>query len=232
MPAHLGTTPSIRSILALIAVTGTLASTGSAAAQVQCGQPGVAAVVDGHAILQEEVDEHLALSRRVATGPMTTEQHAAIVRSITLALVMNHLADAEAARLGLSVTDEELAVNLAMRPLFWDDAGTFSREVYEREVVRTVGTTVEDFEVRIRRDILHGKLSDHVRDAVTDAEVDAWIASHEDVDLGFFSVLGRDAYLEIVVLEILDERLRSQATVEWCDGGADPEMSGPPPSAP
>ncbi len=214
-------------------LTITLAGASYAAAQAACGQPGVAAVVEGHAILQDQVDERMVMTDRLAPVPLTGEQRASAIEGVVQQLALEHLLDREAVRLGLSVTDEELAANLAMRPLFWDDAGNFSQQVYERELARVLGTTPEAFEARIRREMAHAKVSDHARDAVTDAEVDAWIASYEDVDLGSLSLLGRDLHIEIIVMETLVERLMSPASVELCGGGAGPEMSGPsPPDAP
>ncbi len=184
-------------------------------AWARCGQPGVVATVDGQDILQEQVDQRLAFVRATVTGPAKAGISA---DKIVHNLVRDRLLDKEANRLGITVTDEELAVDLAQRPLFMDDTGTFSQEIYERELTQTLGTTAEYFEAFIRRGMANAKLYDQALETLTDEEVDAWVAA-QPADGAIASLLqfGRETYIEIAVREIVDQRLLEAATVEFCE---------------
>jgi peptidyl-prolyl cis-trans isomerase D len=81
-------------------------------------------------------------------------------------LVAERVVLLEAKRLGLSVTDEEVAHEIATSPSFQQN-GRFVGADQIRRYLESTGTTVEEFEQQIRADLLRRRLEAVVTSAVT-----------------------------------------------------------------
>ena len=78
-------------------------------------------------------------------------------RQVLYDLVQRRVLDAMAARLGLSVSDEELARTIRSNPDFSGTLGNFSKETYT-ELLRRNGFTPTSYEDRLRDDLVRGQL--------------------------------------------------------------------------
>ena len=115
--------------------------------------------------------------RRAYGGSMNEEllRQMGIERQILQQLIDERAAMAEAQRLGLTVTDQEVAQRIYTMPAFQDN-GTFAgRQVYEQVLrMQRPPLTTAEFEDNLRRALLVEKLRAAVTDwvAVSDAEIE------------------------------------------------------------
>jgi peptidyl-prolyl cis-trans isomerase D len=100
-------------------------------------------------------------------------------------LIRTEVMSDEAKRYGITVTDQELQMQLASVPAFQKD-GRFDLSTYAQVVYRTFGTTPHEFEKNHRKDLLVRKLnlliagSIQASDAEAELEKQAMLAREKD----------------------------------------------------
>lgn len=80
-------------------------------------------------------------------------------------MIIQKLLEIEAERYGLTATDPEVRERILSYPVFAQMAGSFNMQVYSR-VLQQTGTTVDEFEESVRREILTTKLHYLITDGV------------------------------------------------------------------
>ena len=107
-------------------------------------------------------------------------------------LFETYLVSAEAEKMGLGVTDEELKERIYQNPFFmdawYDEDARFDNRQFLGFVRRSLGTTASQYEDFIRREIMREKLIMLLANQVTasDREVDYhWHLTNDKVDLAF-----------------------------------------------
>lgn len=140
--------------------SGSLRSTGS----------GVLAYVGETPILIKEFERQYEQDVRYVQSQMPnlkSEDLAKLdIKQATLAKMVNTvLLEQEIAKLGLTVSDAELAGLIRSNPQFWNDARDFDERYYDR-AVRSQGMTPAQYEEATRGRILQDKLMRHLGSAV------------------------------------------------------------------
>jgi len=130
-----------------------------------------------------------------------------IEQQILQQLLDEHAAVAEAERLGLKVTDQELAQRIMAIPAFQQDGQFAGHQVYERVLaMQRPPLTTAEFEENLRRSLLAEKLRAAVTEwvAVSDAEVErAYRDRNEKVKLEFV-VFSADRFRDQVTVTDAD----------------------------
>lgn len=116
------------------------------------------------------------------------EQFAALEKQMQLPVrVLNQLVNrkilvAEAARMGLTVSDEEVRKEILSIPAFKDEAGNFVGQELYSGFLRRMGHSPASFERAVREDILVKRLSDLLLAGVFVAEAEVERAYREEVE--------------------------------------------------
>ncbi len=131
---------------------------------------GVLAYVDETPILIKDFERQYEQDVRFVQSQMPnlkSEDLAGLdIKQATLAKMVNTvLVEREVDRLGLAVSDAELAGLIRSNPQFWNDKRNFDESYYDR-AVRSQGMTPAQYEDSTRRRILQDKLMRHVGGAV------------------------------------------------------------------
>ena len=170
------------------------------------GRTDVVAQVDGRGIstreFQRAYENVKATYRDLYKDRLTPEMLQNLdLREQTLEqLIEARLLEAEARRLGFTVSDEEVRQAIRAMPAFQAD-GQFSQAQYLR-VLRYLRTTPSEFEEDQRTQLLSKKLQRLITDTsqATDDEVsDLFRLSHEKVVLSFVRVASADLLAEVTV---------------------------------
>ena len=77
-------------------------------------------------------------------------------------LVNNRLLLAEAARLGISASDEEVFAGITRQSIFWNQEQKFDRNIYQM-ALRSIRMTPAQFEVNFKNEMISAKVKDMVR---------------------------------------------------------------------
>ena len=109
-------------------------------------------------------------------------------------LVNNKLLQAEAARLGVSASDEEIFAGISSQPFFKNQAGVFDPNVYQM-AVRQLRMTPSQFEKNFKQDLIAAKVKNLVRQSgtVTSDQVRQlfnWVGEQARID--YIQVAPRD----------------------------------------
>jgi peptidyl-prolyl cis-trans isomerase D len=115
----------------------------------------------------------------------------------------------EAQRLGLSASDEELAVAIRELPQFQQD-GRFRPDRYQ-QILRAIGMSPQAFEASLRNDLLMERLLRTVREAIMVSEEDAqaaWQREHEEVRASLILVEAT-SFLEQAEATVTEEAVRA-----------------------
>lgn len=121
-----------------------------------------------------------------------------IKRSILEGVVLQHVLQDEAAKVGLVVSDAQMAQIIAGIPAFQTD-GNFDKKRYEA-ALRAQGMTTAVFEYRVRRDLLNRELTDaYAQNGFASGEVaDRLIRLNEQQRVVSLTAFGLDAFLKQV----------------------------------
>lgn len=117
-------------------------------------------------------------------------------------LVTRHLLVNEAKRMGIAVTDEEVAEAIRDEPAFQKN-GQFDFETYRTALRNWQGISPARFEERVRNDLLVGKIVAHLRNGVkvSDDEIEAAYRQESDrASLAFVRIVPSDLENEVEVL--------------------------------
>jgi len=79
-------------------------------------------------------------------------------------LINNRLLLDEAARMGITASDDEVFAAITRQSYFWNQAGAFDRDIY-MAALRSIRMTPAQFEANFKRDIIADKVTDMVRKA-------------------------------------------------------------------
>ncbi len=115
-------------------------------------QSQIIATVDGVAITRSDRDRAYREMAR-SMGNLSPEQEETLGSQVSQKLIREEVLLAEAARLGITVADEEIARQIRKIKFFEDDDGKFSEKLYNERVKR-LGYRAGQFEERMRRDLL------------------------------------------------------------------------------
>lgn len=150
------------------------------------GRAGVLAVIDDHPLqindflraYEREVDD---VRRRNPDIRAEDLRQLGFKRQVFERLVSTELLTAEAKRLGVTVTPQEMQQEIARMPAFRNEAGKFDPATYER-TLRAAGTSPRDFEAGFERDLALSKVRALVTAAASVSEAEArsvWEFSRE-----------------------------------------------------
>lgn len=162
-------------ILFLIIILAFILAYGSGS--LQQGGSGILAYVDDEPILVRDFERQYETDVRQLQEQipnLTAEDMAKfdIKQAVLAKMVNTMLLERQARRLGIDVSDAELAAFVRSNPGFWNDARTFDEQYYER-AVRAQGMTPAAFEEATRRALAQHKLMEHVGRAAQVEEAEA-----------------------------------------------------------
>ncbi|MFZ5475334.1 MAG: SurA N-terminal domain-containing protein [Myxococcota bacterium] len=144
------------------------------------------AEVNGTSITDTEFRRAFSNAARAAGRNLSDEEKDALAAKVLDQLIEGEALQQEAERLGVFVSDEEVAREVVKEAAFQKD-GKFEERTYER-TLKANGTSRGAFEGQLRRGLQIQKLLDLASRAVavTDAEVEAaWRRSETQVDLTY-----------------------------------------------
>lgn len=162
------------------------------------------AEVDGDKISARELQQAL---NRIAQG--SSGQNMAFIKSFSDTLldqlITQRIVKAEAARLGITVSDDEVRREIARQvPNFIDDKGRFIDFDRYRRSIEASGSTVEEFEQSIRQSLLDKKLQAYLTAGVTvtprEVEED-YIRQNTSVNLSYVVIEPKKYEAEVSVSE-------------------------------
>lgn len=128
------------------------------------------ATVNGTRITDTPLQKRL---RQATRGqPLTPDMQANIEEQIILGLIQEELLITEAERMGLEVSDFEIALTITKDPSFQDSEGKFSKKLMD-QALKMNGWREDRFESDLRRRLMLSKVRQSVEQGVgvTDAEV-------------------------------------------------------------
>jgi parvulin-like peptidyl-prolyl isomerase len=158
-------------LVALAACVGGLVLFGAGGSSFMASPQDTIVKVNGRALKADQFDRiYRMMSRQQAdTSPAAQQQ---LMGQALNEMIRQEVLSDEAKRYGLTVTDEELALQLASIPAFQRE-GRFDPATYDQVVRRTFGTPPHEFEKNHRKDLLVRKLNLLIASSVqvSDAEV-------------------------------------------------------------
>lgn len=98
-------------------------------------------------------------NKEVTPAQLQTPQFKQVILS---ELVNNKLLQAEAARLGVSASDKEVFAGISRQPAFWNQAGAFDGNAYQR-ALRQIRMTPAQYEVSYKQELIAEKVKSLVR---------------------------------------------------------------------
>lgn len=154
----------------------------------------VVAVVNGQKILDTEFSRRFSAAQRnmeAMTGRMlSNEEQQALSEQVRMALIEDEVILQEARRIGLEVSDVEVARELLDLQYLRNEQGKFDNELYRMFLKRNRWTRA-DFEESLREDLLRQKLRSLVYMGASISEPalrEAWIDSETRVDITYVRV--------------------------------------------
>lgn len=154
----------------------------------------VVAVVNGQKILDTEFSRRYSSAQRsmeAMTGRMlSNEEQKELSERVRMNLVEDEVLLQEARRIGLEVSDLEVARELLQLPVLRNEQGRFDEEIY-RLFLRRNQWTRADFEESLREDLLRNKLRSLVFMGASISEPalrEAWVDSETRVDITYVRV--------------------------------------------
>jgi peptidyl-prolyl cis-trans isomerase D len=126
----------------------------------------VVATVDGKRITDTRYHQAMKRNPQAHDKSLTEEQHRQVARNTIQQLITQEVLFQEADRMGIEISDEEVARTILGIEAFTDEAGEYSQELYIRHLKR-YGSTQAGFEVDVRNQLLLSRLQDVAMQAVT-----------------------------------------------------------------
>lgn len=132
----------------------------------------VLATVNGEPITLDLVERQLQLLGRI--NPIPPSLYPVYGRMLLDQLILERILTEEGRRLGIRVTDFEVAEQIRQMPIFYPGGTFIGKERYQDLVEQRYGLTVSEFEKQVKTDLLLGKVRYVVTDGamVTPAEVE------------------------------------------------------------
>jgi len=131
------------------------------------GNDPVLATVNDQVITRAEFEDafqRAAESMRQANPNVTSAQlqEPQFKQMVLGELVNSRLLLAEAARLGISASDDEVFAAITRQSIFWNQQGQFDRNIYQM-ALRSIRMTPTQFEANFKNEYVAGKVKDMVR---------------------------------------------------------------------
>lgn len=174
------------------------------------------AVVDGVPITDIDFTRAYRVEARAREAEMnrtlSDAEQKQLVEMVRSSLVEQEVLEQEAKRLGLEVSDSEVARALLQVPGFKGADGRFSEEIYLKRIAQE-GTTQDEFEQRVRDQLLRDKLRQLVFLGASSSDTalrEAWVQAGTTVDLALVRI--RPSALEKDL--VITDELRAEWTKE------------------
>lgn len=134
---------------------------------LETGQDPVLATVNDQIITRAEFEDAF---QRAAEGVRTANpdvtpaqlQDPQFKQMVLGELINSRLLLDEAARLGISASDDEVFAAITRQSYFWNQAGAFDRDIY-MAALRSIRMTPAQFEANFKNELIAGKIQDMVR---------------------------------------------------------------------
>jgi peptidyl-prolyl cis-trans isomerase D len=162
----------------------------------------VKAFVNGVAVTSSAADRSFQQAVRQAGGNLTDDEEKAIYSDIVDRLIEQEALVQEARRLGIVVTEEEIAREYVKNPAFQED-GKFSEKALQR-ILKANRLTRATFEEDIRRQLLLERVNELMLPAVTVSESeirDAWLQDETTLELSFVRLPVTAFYDDVTVTD-------------------------------
>lgn len=124
----------------------------------------VAAQVGEEQITVDQIEQKLRLLSR--SNPVPTALYPVYGRVLLDQMVLEHILTGEGKRLGLRVSDFELADQIRQMPLFYPGGTFIGKDRYQELVEQRFGLSVSEFEKQVKTDLLLEKVRAVVTDGV------------------------------------------------------------------
>ncbi len=151
----------------------------------------VIATINGTKIMDTELSRRMRIESRRYESALGDAEMAALQERVRQSLIEDELLRQHARKLGLHVSDVEVARELLRYEIFKNEEGRFDDRVYEGWLRRNAFASRSDFEEQIRNDILRGKLRQLVFLGVTVSEPaleEAFVEQNTRVDVRYVRV--------------------------------------------
>jgi peptidyl-prolyl cis-trans isomerase D len=146
-----------------------------------------------------------ARNREAQRGPLSDSEQQQLVEVVRSSLVEQEVLTQEARRLGVEVSDSEVARALLQVPAFRGENGVFDEATYLKKVSQE-GTTQDEFEQRVRDQLLRDKLRQLVFLGASSSEAalrTAWIEDGTTVDLTVVRIRPQALEKDLVITDEL-----------------------------
>jgi peptidyl-prolyl cis-trans isomerase D len=193
----------------------------------------VVATVDGKRITDTRYHQAMKRNPRAHDKSLTEEQHRQVARDTIRQLITQEVLLQEAERLGIEISDEEVARTILGIEAFTDEDGEYSQELYIRHLKR-YGSTQAGFEVDVRNQLLLSRLQDVALQAVTvdEAEIrERWFEQMTSFQLDLVTVRALSFYDDVQPSEAEVETFIAENRPEiraWYDEHFESRFHKPP----
>lgn len=130
----------------------------------------VVATVNGTKIMGTDLTRRMTMEARRYDRALSDAEEAQLQEQVRQSLIEDEALRQEAIRLGVTVSDTEVARELLRYEIFRNEEGLFDDRIYESWLRRNAYPSRSEFEEQMRRDILRGKLRQLVFMGVTVSE--------------------------------------------------------------
>jgi parvulin-like peptidyl-prolyl isomerase len=151
----------------------------------------VVAVVNGTKIMDTSLTRRLRIESRRYERALSDAEAASLQEQVRMSLIQDEVMRQEALRLGLEVSDTEVARELLRYEIFKNEEGLFDQRIYQSWLRRNAYASRSDFEEELRDDLLRGKLRSLVYMGVTVSDAileQAFVEQNTRVDLQYVRV--------------------------------------------
>lgn len=162
---------------------------------------GILAEVGSEAVGEAEFERLRANALRQAGGSPTKDEIEEMNKQILEELIRTKAELQEAERLGIAVSDEEVARVIVKTEAFAGADGKFDQEIYQK-LLKNVGMTKAGYEAQVHDQLVIAKLQDLVAASVTVSEAEvrqAWQADATRLELAFVRLPATAFYGDVVI---------------------------------
>ncbi|MBW1880400.1 MAG: SurA N-terminal domain-containing protein, partial [Deltaproteobacteria bacterium] len=151
----------------------------------------VVAVVNGTKIMDTSLTRRLRIESRRYERALSDAEAAGLQEQVRMSLIQDEVMRQESQRLGLEVSDTEVARELLRYDLFKNEEGLFDERIYQSWLRRNAYASRSDFEEEMREDILRAKLRSLVYMGVTVSDAileQSFVEQNTRIDLQYVRV--------------------------------------------
>jgi len=169
----------------------------------------VIATVNGKPIRSMDFNRAYRQAERRYDGALSQDEEAQLREQVTQGLVENEVILQEARRMGLTISDTEVARQILTYGAFSSESGDFDNRIYTQSLKR-LGYTAADFQETIREDLLREKLRRLIFTGVTvskPALKAAYTKNNTKIDLQYIRLRAKAFEGDVEVADT--------STIEW-----------------